>query len=65
VELLRYFALFRQLLRTSAQVAMQYRLDFLLGSAMAFFWVGWTVAPLLLVFHHRPEIGGLFPFHHY
>ena len=58
MELLRYFALFRQLMRTSAQVAMQYRLDFLLGGAMAFFWVGWTVAPLLLVFHHRTDIGG-------
>lgn len=58
VQVLRYFTLFRQLLRTSAQVAMQYRLDFLLGSLMAFFWVGWTVAPLVLVFHHRAEIGG-------
>ena len=58
MELLRYARLFRQLLRTSAQVAMQYRLDFMVGSVMALFWVGWTVAPLLLVFQHRPEIGG-------
>jgi len=54
----RYLTLFRQLLATSAQVAMQYRLDFVLGAGMALFWVGWNVSPLLLVFHHREEVGG-------
>lgn len=54
----RYLALFGQLLRTSAQVALQYRLDFILGAVMAVFWVGWTVTPLLLVFHHRASVGG-------
>lgn len=37
---------------------MQYRLDFILGAGMALFWVGWTIAPLLLVFHHRSTVGG-------
>jgi ABC-2 type transport system permease protein len=54
----RYLTLFRQLLVTSAQVALQYRLDFVLGAGMAFFWVGWNVSPLLLVFHHRENVGG-------
>jgi ABC-2 type transport system permease protein len=57
-EPLRYIALLRQLLKTSLQVAMQYRLDFFLSGGMAIFWLVWNVAPVALVFHHRPEVGG-------
>jgi ABC-2 type transport system permease protein len=54
----RYLRLLRQLLVTSLQVALQYRLDFVLGAAMALFWVAWNVSPLVLVFHHRETVGG-------
>lgn len=44
--------------KTSVLTQMQYRLDFGLQIAMALFWVGWNVAPVLLIFEIRPHIAG-------
>ena len=56
--MLRYLRLLGVQFRASAQVAMQYRLEFLVEGAMAFFWMAWAVVPLLVVFGHRPSVAG-------
>src|SRR5512136_2163662 len=37
---------------------MQYRLEFMVEGAMAFFWMAWAVVPLLVVYGHRPVVSG-------
>ncbi len=54
----RYLALLGVQLRASASVAMQYRLDFLIGGGLAVFWMGWSLVPLLVVFGHRDRVAG-------
>jgi ABC-2 type transport system permease protein len=54
----RYLRLLGVQFRASAQVAMQYRLEFLVEGAMAFFWMAWAVVPLLVVYGHRPSVAG-------
>ncbi len=46
------------LLSVALQTSMRYRLDFALQGLMALVWLGWTLAPLLLVFGERPSLGG-------
>jgi len=46
------------LVRASVLSQMQYRLDFLMQIVMAAFWVGWNVAPVIVVFNLRPQIAG-------
>ncbi len=53
----RYLRLVRVQFLMSATTAMQYRADFLLKGLMALFWLGITLAPLLIVFQHRQSIG--------
>ncbi len=54
----RYLALLGVQLRASAAVAMQYRLDFLVGGGLAVFWMGWSLVPLLVVYGHRDGVAG-------
>jgi ABC-2 type transport system permease protein len=54
----RYLTLLRASGKISLAVAMQYRLDFLLKGAMALFWMGVTLAPLLVVFSVRKSVAG-------
>ncbi len=45
-------------LRISVQTSLQYRVDFLIQLVLAFFWVGWNVLPLYLIFRIRPQVAG-------
>jgi ABC-2 type transport system permease protein len=54
----RYVRLFVVQLRASTQVALQYRADFLIGGAMAAFWIFWNLVPMLVVWGRRPTISG-------
>jgi ABC-2 type transport system permease protein len=54
----RYLRLFRVQLGMSANLAMQYRADFLLKGLMALFWVAVTIAPLLVLFSQRKTVAG-------
>jgi ABC-2 type transport system permease protein len=56
--MLRYLRLLGIQLRASTAVAMQYRLDFLVQGALALFWTGWGLVPLLVVFGRREGIAG-------
>lgn len=56
--LLRYARLLRAQLIVSATNAMQYRTDFLLRGVMSLFWVGVTLAPLVIVFRQRASVAG-------
>ena len=56
--MLRYLRLLGVQFRASAQVAMQYRVEFLVEGAMAFFWMAWAVVPLVVVYAHRPSVAG-------
>jgi ABC-2 type transport system permease protein len=55
---IRYLRLLAIQLRASATVAMQYRLDFVVQGALALFWAGWGLVPLLVVFGNREGIAG-------
>ena len=55
----RYLGLLGVQIRTSATLAMQYRLDFLFKGLMAVFWLGVTLVPLLVVFSQRQTRGRL------
>jgi ABC-2 type transport system permease protein len=37
---------------------MQYRVEFLIEGALALFWSGWSLVPLLVLFGHRPQVAG-------
>lgn len=45
-------------LRTSLQVSLQYRADFIIGGVMALFWMSWNLGPMLVVWNHRPTVAG-------
>ena len=47
-----------QLVRTSVQTQAQYRADFITEVVLAFFWAGWEVAPLWLIFELRDTVAG-------
>jgi ABC-2 type transport system permease protein len=55
---LRHLRLLGVQLRASAAVAMQYRIEFLVQGALALFWAGWSVVPLLVVYGARPAVAG-------
>jgi ABC-2 type transport system permease protein len=44
--------------RVALMLALRYRITFLAESVMALGWIVWTVAPLVVVFRHRPEVAG-------
>ena len=48
--MLRYLRLLAVQLRASTAIAMQYRVQFLVEGALALFWTGWSLVPLLVVF---------------
>ncbi|HVP67003.1 MAG TPA: ABC-2 family transporter protein [Anaeromyxobacteraceae bacterium] len=54
----RYLRLLGVQFRASAQVAMQYRVEFLVEGLMAFFWMAWAVVPVLVVYDHRSAVAG-------
>jgi len=54
----RYLVLLGVQLRASAASAMQYRVEFLVQGALALFWAGWSLVPVLVLFGHRPGLGG-------
>jgi ABC-2 type transport system permease protein len=49
----RYLRLLGVQLRASTLLALQYRWEFLGSAALALFWVGWSLVPILVVFGHR------------
>ena len=54
----RYARLLGVQLRASLQLAMQYRVEFLVGGAMTLFWLGWNLVPMVVVWRSRPSIVG-------
>jgi len=54
----RYLRLLGIQFRASAAVSMQYRVEFLVEGALAVFWMGWSLVPLLVVFGHRDAVAG-------
>jgi ABC-2 type transport system permease protein len=57
-SLRRYARLLQVQLRTSFVLAVQYRFDFFVEGALALFWLGITLVPLLVVFQRRDQIAG-------
>jgi len=55
---LRYLRLFGVQLRASTVAAMQYRVEFLVGGALALFWTSWSIVPIVVVFQGRTAIAG-------
>jgi ABC-2 type transport system permease protein len=55
---LRYLRLLGVQLRASTAIAMQYRVEFLVEGALAVFWTGWALVPLLVVFGVRKGVAG-------
>jgi ABC-2 type transport system permease protein len=58
VIVLRYLRLFAVQFRASAALALQYRVEFVGEMVLAFFWVGWSLVPILVVFGHRDGVAG-------
>jgi ABC-2 type transport system permease protein len=54
----RYLRLLAVQLRASTAIAMQYRVEFLTEGALALFWSGWSLVPLLVLFGHRHSVAG-------
>lgn len=54
----RYLRLLAVQLRASAAISMQYRVEFLVEGALAFFWTVWSIVPLLVVFSRRDGVAG-------
>ena len=54
----RYLRLLGIQIRTSATLAMQYRLDFFFKGLMALFWLAVTLVPLMVVFSQRTSVRG-------
>ncbi len=52
----RYLRLYLVQLRASFQTAMQYRIDFLVGGAMALFWLFWNLVPMIVVWGNRGTV---------
>jgi ABC-2 type transport system permease protein len=44
--------------RASVMTSMQYRVDFLVEGLMAFYWLGWNLIPLLILFDQRDTVAG-------
>lgn len=57
-HLRRYLGLLGVQMRTSATLAMQYRLDFLFKGLMSVFWLAVTLVPLMVVFSQRDQVAG-------
>jgi ABC-2 type transport system permease protein len=55
---LRYARLLGVQLRASAATSLQYRTEFLAQGALALFWAGWSLVPVLVLFGHRPVLSG-------
>jgi ABC-2 type transport system permease protein len=55
---LRYLRLLGVQLRASTVAAMQYRVEFAVGGALALFWTSWSVVPILVVFQGRAAVAG-------
>jgi ABC-2 type transport system permease protein len=56
--MLRHLRLLGIQFRASAAVSMQYRVEFLVEGALALFWMGWSLVPLLVLFGHRQAVAG-------
>src|SRR5512136_498573 len=56
--MLRHLRLLAVQFRASLQTSMQYRAEFLVQGAMSFFWMGWAVVPLLVVYGRRETVAG-------
>lgn len=54
----RYLRLLGVQLRASLQLAVQYRVEFLVGVLMAIFWTFWNLVPLFVVWGRRPTVAG-------
>jgi ABC-2 type transport system permease protein len=54
----RYLRLLAVQLRASFALAVQYRVEFLVKGFLALFWSSWSLVPLLVVYGHRPAVGG-------
>ncbi len=54
----RYLRLLAVQVRASTAIAMQYRVEFLGEGALALFWAGWSLVPLVVVYGHRPSVAG-------
>jgi ABC-2 type transport system permease protein len=54
----RYARLFGVQVRASAVTSMQYRVDFLVEGAMSFYWLGWNLVPLLVLYSQRDAVAG-------
>jgi len=57
-RLLRYAGLLGVQVRASAVTSMQYRVDFLVEGAMSFYWLGWNLVPLLILYSDRRTVAG-------
>ena len=55
---MRHLRLLAVQFRASLQTSMQYRAEFLVQGAMAFFWMAWAVVPLLVVYGRRDVVAG-------
>ncbi|HZS37052.1 MAG TPA: ABC-2 family transporter protein [Polyangia bacterium] len=56
--MMRYVRLLGVQLRASFQLAMQYRVDFLVGGTMSLFWLTWNLLPMVILWRSRPAIAG-------
>jgi len=54
----RLLAIVRAQLRASAEMALQYRLDFVVEGLLALLWMGVTLVPVLVVFGTREQVAG-------
>ncbi len=57
-SLARYARLFGVQVRASAVTSMQYRVDFMVEGAMSFYWLGWNLVPLLILYNQRETVAG-------
>ena len=54
----RYLRLLGAEVRISLALAAQYRTDFFLEGLMAWFWLGWNLVPLLVLYGQRHQVAG-------
>jgi len=54
----RYLRLLATQVRMSLVAAMQYRADFVLEGRCRFYWVGWNLMPLLVLYGDRTSVAG-------
>jgi ABC-2 type transport system permease protein len=53
----RYGRMLAAQLRVSVVTAMQYRTDFLVEGLMSFYWLGWNLLPLFILYKVRTTVG--------